>query len=149
MASKRTPLIGYGVILVMSIAVPTFMVTFPEMADRLFAPLPFLVAAIGIGFVVASLLKRDLSFLVFGAGLLTEMSGVHYSNHWVIRLGILASGAGAIWMIKRQAARSSGRLTLPEPKTRMPPEHSRSSGICLKRKTRLLARHLRRRSQLR
>jgi hypothetical protein len=105
MASRRTTLIVYGGILVMSVAVPTFLVTFPEMADRLFAPLPFLVAAIGIGFVVASLLKRDLSFFLVGAGFLTEISGDHYSNHWVIRLGILVNFVGLMWMIKRQAAR--------------------------------------------
>jgi hypothetical protein len=112
MDSKRRNLIGYGVILFCSVAVPTFMVTFPEMADRVFAPLPFLVAAIGLGFVVTSLLKRDLSFLLFGAGLLTEMSGIGYSNHWIILLGMIASGAGAIWLIRRQAARS-GRLNIP------------------------------------
>jgi len=105
MDTKRRNLIVYGVILFCSVAVPTFMVTFPEMADRLFAPLPFLVAAIGFGFIVASLLKRDLSFLVFGAGLLTQMSGDHYSNHWVVRLGILVTFVGIMWMIKRQAAR--------------------------------------------
>jgi hypothetical protein len=105
MTSNRATLIQYGMILFCFVAVPTFMVTFPEMADRVFTPLPFLVAAIGIGFVVASLLKRDPSFLLFGAGLLTEMYGDHYSNHWIIRFGILASGVGAIWLIKRQAAR--------------------------------------------
>jgi hypothetical protein len=82
------------------------MVTFPEMADRVFAPLPFLMATIGFGFVVASLLKRDLSFLLFGAGLLVETGGIRYSNHWMTFLGILASGAGAIWLIKRQAVRA-------------------------------------------
>jgi hypothetical protein len=105
MDSKRRNLIVYGVILFCSVAVPTFMVTFPEMADRVFTPLPFLIAAIGIGFLVASLLKRDLSFFLVGAGFLTEMTGDHYSNHWVIRLGLLVNFVGIMWMIRRQAAR--------------------------------------------
>jgi hypothetical protein len=81
------------------------MVTFPEMADRLFGTLPFIVAALGIGFVVASLLKRDLSFLLVGVGFLTEISGSYYSNHWVIRLGILLNFVGIVWMIRREGAR--------------------------------------------
>lgn len=106
MDAKRQTLVSYGVILILFVAVPTFMVQFPEMADRVFAPLPFLVAAIGIGFVAASLLKLDLSFLLFGFGLLIEIGGVRYSNHWMIGIGIFCSGAGAIWLIKRQAARA-------------------------------------------
>jgi hypothetical protein len=104
MDSKRKTLIIYGVILFCSVAFPTFMVTFPEMADRLFSPLGLLVAAIGIGFVGASLLKRDLSFFLVGAGFLTEMSGDLNSNHWVIRLGILVNFVGIMWMIRRQSA---------------------------------------------
>jgi hypothetical protein len=106
MVSNRANPVVYGVILIVAVAFPIFLVTFPEMADRVMAPVPIVVALVGLFFVGAGLFRRNLSYLLLGSGFLIETAGDYYSNHWVIRLGLALNFFGIMWMIKRQAARS-------------------------------------------
>ena len=105
MTSKRATLIQYGVIVFFFVAAPTFMVTFPEAADRVFARLPFLIAAAGVYGVGAGLFLRDLPLVLIGAGFLVGIAGSYYSHHWLTPLGTALWFVGFMLHIKRHGSR--------------------------------------------
>jgi di/tricarboxylate transporter len=107
MTSRRTTLIVYSVVAIWLIGGAIFMVTFPEMADRVAIVLEGIVIAAGIGFVVAGLFRRDLSLLVIGAGFLMGMIGDNESIRWMSFWGGPIACAGIVWHIKKtQASRA-------------------------------------------
>lgn len=96
MTSQRVGWIIYGAVAVGIVALIVFAPVSTEMNQRLEFALRVLVMTGGVIFGVRGLLRRDIGFLLIGAGLL--IGTLDMSRRWLIWLGSSIWLSGFLWM---------------------------------------------------